>query len=174
MSSITVKTVNSIEEWLQCQQIRAAAFLITEPYEEEFDGKDLEMVTHLLAHLNGLPVACMRLTLYSPKNGGTIHWGRLAMMPNTISKARLRVLNSIADFAAEYSDKCGYNKCIGEVTDERLLKFWKRRGFIPTNEKSVCCGGRHYKKIARKKAIVPFIARNKVGNANDRRSDAMQ
>lgn len=149
MSDLSITKAISIEHWLQCQQIRAAAFLQTEPYNEEFDDKDFCMVTHILAVLNGIPAACMRLRLHSLKNGGTLHWGRLAILPTVESRKRLAILNSIADYAEEYSDRNGFAKSIGEVTDKRLLKFWGRRGFILSGEDLKRYGDRLYTPLVR-------------------------
>ncbi len=151
MNNIIVTTVGSISEWLQCQQVRATAFLPTEPYHEEFDNKDFELVTHLLAVYMNTPAACMRLRFISPDHGGTIHWGRLAMMPNIQSKVRLATLNAIADYAEEYSQIRGFNRIIGEVSDKRLMKFWNRRGFSLTGEQPVDYGERQFWPMAKQK-----------------------
>lgn len=149
MNEILISPASNIESWLHCQQIRSAAFLTTEPYEEEFDGKDFEMVTHLLATLNDIPVACMRLTIQSIDNGGTINWQRLALMPNIASRNRLAILNAIANYAEEYSFQMGFKKIISEVANKSLIKFWVRRGFFLTGEPPSYYGGKEYAHLAK-------------------------
>ncbi|WP_085908732.1 hypothetical protein [Kiloniella majae] len=141
MTDIKITIVETMNEWIQCQQIRSTAFLPTESYHEEFDNRDFELVTHLLG-LNGkTPIACMRLRYFSSE---TIHWGRLALMPNLMSKHRLKTLHAITNFAAFYSENMGFKRIIGEVSDERLIKFWKKRGFNLTGEAPKIFGGREY------------------------------
>ncbi|WP_218048640.1 GNAT family N-acetyltransferase, partial [Curvivirga aplysinae] len=130
-------------DWLQCQQLRAAAFLPTEPYEEEFDNKDFCMVIHLLAKDNDMPVACMRLSLVSVENGGSIHWGRLATLPSS-AKSRLSALNAITDFAQEYCINFGFKKIIGEVSDERLIRYWEKKGFLLSGQPPIWYGDRAF------------------------------
>ncbi|WP_420549194.1 hypothetical protein [Curvivirga sp.] len=146
MSHIDVSIVNTVEEWLQCQQLRAVAFLPTEPYDEEFDGKEFEMVIHLLAKNAGVPVACMRLRLVSIENGGSIHWGRLATLP-TSSKDRLSALNAILDFAEQYCKTIGFKKYTAEVADDRLIRYMEKRGFHRSSEPPIWFGKRPFKPI---------------------------
>ncbi|KLN59020.1 hypothetical protein WH96_19800 [Kiloniella spongiae] len=141
MSKLDITVVSSIDEWVQCQHIRSSAFLSTEPYREEFDGKDFELVTHILAIQDTVPVACMRLR-YACEN--TIHGGRLALMPNLEPRNRLRTLNAIATYADSYCVKMGFSRILGEVADRRLIKFWLRRGFQLTGGKPIEFGDRQF------------------------------
>lgn len=143
-NDISVHSVNSIEDWLQCQQIRAAVFLNTEPYNEEFDGKEFELVVHLLAKYQGMPAACMRLRLVSLHKGGEIHWGRLATLPTTTSKAKVGILNAITRCAESYCTKVGIRKITGEVADKRLVRYWERKGFYLSDAASIWYGDREF------------------------------
>ena len=164
MSEIKIAVAKSLNELIQCQHIRSAAFLTTEPYEEEFDGRDLEMVAHILAVHNHSPIACMRLSHVTSQNGGVIHWGRLAIIPTLTNKLRLKTLNTVANYVDNYSVDKGFNKFIGEVADERLLKFWEKRGFQLTNEKPVTYGKRLFRKV--EKLVSPEYAGLRVQDAN--------
>ncbi|WP_120496192.1 hypothetical protein [Kiloniella sp. EL199] len=141
MSKLDVIVVSSLDEWVQCQHVRSSAFLPTEPYSEEFDGRDFELVTHILAIQNTVPVACMRLR-YTCAN--TIHGGRLALMPNLEPRNRLKTLNAIATFADNYCMKMGFTRILGEVADQRLIKFWIRRGFRLTGDQPIEFGNRQF------------------------------
>lgn len=141
MSDIEIVVVKTVNQWLQCQQVRSSAFLGTEPYHEEFDDNDLEMVTHILALSGEDPVACMRLRCIQ---SDTIHWGRLAILPNMPGKDRVKTLLSITSFVEAYSSSMKFKRIIGEVSDERLMSFWRKRGFTLTGGSPVVFGKREY------------------------------
>lgn len=141
MSEINITIAKSFADIIMCHHIRAVTFLQTEPYFEEFDNKDFEMATHIIAKSENIPVACMRLSLV-PNN--TIHWGRLAILPSISGKDRMKTLFSMTAFVEEYSQKKRFNKIIGEVADKRLMKFWMKKGFSLTGDKPLIFGEKEY------------------------------
>ncbi len=174
MNNMKVSIVNSIDQLVKCQHIRSVAFLSTEPYEEEFDGKDMEMVAHVLVTDNNIPIACMRLRHITSEEGGTIHWGRLAMVPTLPGKLRVVTLNLIAKYVDNYSLKKGFHRAIGEVADKRLMKFWNKRGFQLTGDGPIIYGAREFWPIEKflGKTIEALEIKDK--NANFRTSQRLQ
>lgn len=170
MTEINLSIVNTLSNLIKCQHIRAVAFLPTEPYEEEFDDKDFEMAVHILATHENTPVACMRLNYESPNDGGTIHWGRLAITPTLESKLKVMALTRIAKYVDDYTIKMGFRKATGEVADKKLLKFWEKRGFQLTGEKPIVFGSRFFYKV--EKVFEPLLdnSRNRYLHANNARS----
>ncbi|WP_085900827.1 hypothetical protein [Kiloniella majae] len=174
MTNIRVSTVSTIDQLVKCQHIRSVAFLSTEPYEEEFDGKDLEMVAHVLVTENDNPIACMRLRHVTSEDGGTIHWGRLAMAPTLPGKLRMVTLNLIAKYVDNYSLKKGFHRAIGEVADKRLMKFWNKRGFQLTGDNPIIYGSREFWPIEKIFGKTAKALEIKDGNVNFRTSQQLQ
>lgn len=143
---IAVKIVQSIDELVTCQVIRSAAFLGRgEPYAEEYDGNDLVSATHLLAVRGREPLGTMRIRIITTCQGGVAAWERLAILP--AARGSLRVLGALADMAKAYTAFKGIKSVEGAVEDERLLRFWKRYGFVETGDPCLVYNNVEYRRI---------------------------
>lgn len=144
---VEVRLASTLDELVKCMNLRAAAFIGREgePYHEEFDGNDLATATHLLALDNGVPVGTMRVRILEAPEGGVATWQRFASTP----KGRLasKVLMALAEAARDYTIYKGVGCVVGEVADERLLRFWQRFGFRRVNEPPVYYNGVAYHPI---------------------------
>ena len=138
--------MQSIDELITCQVIRSAAFLGRgEPYAEEFDGNDLISATHLLATRGREPLGTMRIRIITTSQGGIAAWERLAILP--AARGSVRVLSALADMAKAYTAFKGIQAVEGAVEDDRLLRFWKRYGFVETGDPPLVYNNTEYRRI---------------------------
>lgn len=144
--SVQIRIVSTIDELVTCQVIRSAAFLGRgEPYEEEFDGNDLISATHLLATRGRQPIGTMRIRIITTSPIGIAAWERLAILPN--ARGSSKVLTGLAEMAKAYTAFKGIQTVEGAVEDDRLLRFWKRYGFVETGDKPLVYNGLEYRRI---------------------------
>ena len=144
---IEVRLVTTIDELMQCFSVRSAAFIgrESEPYAEEFDGNDVSGAAHLLALDGGVPVGTMRVRILASGDGGVATWQRFASVPS--GKVGMKVLRALAEAAADYTRFKQVDRVVGEVADERLIRFWERFGFRRTDDPPAVYNGVPYQRI---------------------------
>jgi len=125
-----VKVVRSSEEMMRVVAVRAIVFIAGQncPYDEEFDGNDFAGSTHLLAEMEGEPVATVRLRFFS----GFCHMGRLAVLPQARGAG---VARAIVEEAMNLSALKGYDTLYAQA-QKRLVPFWRQFGFVPMERMS--------------------------------------
>lgn len=144
---LEIRLVTTMDELMQCFAVRSAAFLGREgePYAEEFDGNDMSGAAHLLALEKGVPVGTMRVRILSSGDGGVATWQRFASVPS--GKLAMKVLRALAEAAADYTRYKQVDRVVGEVADERLIRFWERFGFRRVDAPPVVYNGVRYQRI---------------------------
>lgn len=123
---ITVKVAQSIEEMMQAFAVRAAVFMSEQncPYAEEFDGNDFS-ATQIICLVGEEPAATMRVRYFA----GFAKPERLAVRREFRKSG---VAAEIIEFAVELCRRKGYQKLYGHA-QARLVPFWERFGFKPTD-----------------------------------------
>jgi hypothetical protein len=76
---------------------------------------------------------------------GTAVWERFAILP--VAGRSIRILNLLADYAREYTVFKGCHTVLGGVSDPRLMRFWKKRGFVETGRPPVSYNGTDYLQV---------------------------
>lgn len=94
------------------------------PLDEEFDGNDLTGATHVLAELDGEPVATMRLRWFAD----------FVKVERVLVKYEHRGNNSevardLIEFALDLARRRGYRRALA-YAQVRLGAFWRRMGFV--------------------------------------------
>lgn len=120
--SLTVDIARTLDDLMQVMAVRALVYVGGQacPYGEEFDGNDFAAATHLIARLNGEPVAVMRIRWFP----GFAKFERVAVRAEHRGGSIVRQLvNAGFDHAASK----GYRKVLGHI-QARLLPFWERSG----------------------------------------------
>lgn len=99
--------------------LRAAVFMTEQdcPFVEEFDGNDLT-ATHLLATMNGEPIATLRLRWFA--GFGKVE--RVCVMPRYRGSTVVRVLLA---YGFELSARKGYVHMVAQI-QKRLWPVWSR------------------------------------------------
>ena len=111
---------------MQAFIVRAAVFLGEQrcPYAEEFDGNDFT-ATQILGPIDDEPVATMRIRYFSDFAKPE----RLAVRQEF---RKSRIAFDVVRFGLKLCREKGYRKLYGH-SQHRLVPFWRRFGFRPTN-----------------------------------------
>lgn len=130
--AVTVRPVRTLDDLNRAFSIRTAVYMCEQacPYDEEFDGNDLN-ATHLIAELDGEPVATLRMRWFA----GFAKLERVSILPKARHKSVVQVLIA---HGFEVAARKGYTHMIAQI-QSRLWPMWSnvmdcelrpgRRGF---------------------------------------------
>ena len=114
-----IEVVRSFDAYQKVVAVRTLTFLGEQdcPYEEEFDGNDM-CACHLLAHLNGQPIATLRLRWFS--GFGKIE--RVCVLEAHRSSGVIKVLLAAA---CELAARKGFRRMTAQI-QARLWPLWSK------------------------------------------------
>lgn len=114
-----VSMVRTLDEYQKAMAIRALTYLGEQdcPYDEEYDGNDL-CASHVLAYLNGQPIATLRLRWFS--GFGKIE--RVSVLPPYRGSGVVKVMLAAA---MEVSARKGYRRMLAQI-QTRLWPLWSK------------------------------------------------
>ncbi len=114
-----VSMVRTLDDYQKAMAIRALTYLGEQdcPYDEEYDGNDL-CASHVLAYLNGLPIATLRLRWFS--GFGKIE--RVSVLPPYRGSGVVKVMLAAA---MEVSARKGYRRMLAQI-QTRLWPLWSK------------------------------------------------
>ena len=127
-SDVTIKLASTSDELMQCFALRAAVYMGEQhcPYREEFDGNDYS-ASHLILHVKGEPVACMRLRWFE----GFVKFERAVFLRRYRS---MGLFLPFLSWAKEFARKKGYPKVVLH-SQHRLWKVMQRGGYRKLDDK---------------------------------------
>lgn len=114
-----VSMVRTLDDYQKAMAIRALTYLGEQdcPYDEEYDGNDL-CASHVLAYLNGQPIATLRLRWFS--GFGKIE--RVSVLPPYRGSGVVKVMLAAA---MEVSARKGYRRMLAQI-QTRLWPLWSK------------------------------------------------
>lgn len=114
-----VSMVRTLDDYQKAMAIRAPTYLGEQdcPYDEEYDGNDL-CASHVLAYLNGQPIATLRLRWFS--GFGKIE--RVSVLPPYRGSGVVKVMLAAA---MEVSARKGYRRMLAQI-QTRLWPLWSK------------------------------------------------
>jgi predicted GNAT family N-acyltransferase len=120
---VRVRVARDLPDLMRVFALRAIVYMAEQvcPYDEEFDGNDFAGATHLLAEIDGEPVATLRLRWFAD----FVKVERVAVKSDHRGGA---VVKSLFGEAVRLAAKRGYTRAIGHI-QARLAPFWRRMGF---------------------------------------------
>jgi predicted GNAT family N-acyltransferase len=120
---VRVRVARDLNDLLRVFALRAVIYMAEQvcPYEEEFDGNDFTASTHLLAEIDGEPVATLRLRWFAD----FVKVERVAVKCEHRGGA---VVRSLFGEGIRLSSRRGYTRAIAHI-QARLAPFWRRMGF---------------------------------------------
>lgn len=124
-SAITFDVARDLDALMRVFALRAVVFSGEQncPHDEEFDGNDLTATTHILAEIDGEPVATMRLRWFAD----------FVKVERVLVKHQHRgadslIASRLLDFGLELARRRGYRRALA-YAQVRLKGFWRRMGF---------------------------------------------
>jgi predicted GNAT family N-acyltransferase len=120
---VRVRVARDLNDLLRVFALRAVVYMAGQicPFDEEFDGNDFAAATHLLAEIDGEPVATMRLRWFAD----FVKVERVAVKPEHRGGP---VVRSLFGEGVRLASRRGYLRAIGHI-QARLAPFWRRMGF---------------------------------------------
>ena len=117
-SGVKVRAVRSLDDLQRAFAVRTAVYMCEQgcPYDEEFDGNDFN-ATHLIAELDGEPVATLRMRWFA----GFAKLERVCILPKARKKSVVHVLVA---HGFEIASRKGYTHMIAQI-QTRLWPMWK-------------------------------------------------
>ena len=114
---VKVKPVRTLDDLGRAFSIRTAVYMCEQacPYDEEFDGNDLN-ATHLVAELDGEPVATLRMRWFAD----FAKLERVSILPKA---RRQSVVHVLVAHAFEIAARKGYSRMIAQI-QSRLWPMW--------------------------------------------------
>jgi predicted GNAT family N-acyltransferase len=121
---VRVRVARDLPDLMRVFALRAIVYMAEQvcPYDEEFDGNDFAGATHLLAEIDGEPVATLRLRWFAD----FVKVERVAVKAGHRGGA---VVKSLFGVGVRLAGKRGYTLAIGHI-QARLAPFWRRMGFF--------------------------------------------
>ena len=121
---VRVRVARDLPDLMRVFALRAIVYMAEQvcPYDEEFDGNDFAGATHLLAEIDGEPVATLRLRWFAD----FVKVERVAVKAEHRGGA---VVKSLFGEGVRLAGKRGYTRAIGHI-QARLAPFWRRMGFF--------------------------------------------
>ncbi|MEM8633454.1 MAG: GNAT family N-acetyltransferase [Pseudomonadota bacterium] len=119
LKDVRVELVRTFDQFQHAATVRSIAYIAGQscPFEEEFDGNDFS-ASHLVAYLQGQPVATIRMRWFA----GFAKLERLCVVQGLREKGVAKV---IIAYALELAAKKGYQTVIAQI-QSRLWEFWNR------------------------------------------------
>ncbi len=121
-SKVTIKIVNSFEEFLQITAIRSVVYVGEErcPVSEEFDGNDFSS-THVLAKVAGEPAGALRIRYFA-------EFAKIERLAVRSKFRRLAIASDIVPYAIALCRTMGYATLYILARKDKVT-FWSRFGF---------------------------------------------
>lgn len=115
--AVTVRPVRTLDDLNRAFSIRTAVYMCEQscPYDEEFDGNDLN-ATHLIAELDGEPVATLRMRWFAE----FAKLERVSILPKARHKSVVQVLIA---HGFEIASRKGYTHMTAQI-QSRLWPMW--------------------------------------------------
>ena len=119
IDNFDIEVVRSFDAYQKVVAVRTLTFLGEQdcPYEEEFDGNDL-CACHLLAHLNGQPIATLRLRWFAG-------FGKIERVCVLEAHRNSGVIKVLLAAACELSARKGFRRTTAQI-QARLWPLWSK------------------------------------------------
>lgn len=117
-STVQVRPVRTLDDLHRAFSIRTAVYMCEQdcPFDEEFDGNDLN-ATHLIAELDGEPVATLRMRWFAD----FAKLERVCILPKARRKSVVQILVA---HGFEIAARKGYRHMIAQI-QTRLWPMWQ-------------------------------------------------
>ncbi|PSC04336.1 GNAT family N-acetyltransferase [Alsobacter soli] len=120
----SIRIARTMADMMHVVSIRSSVYMAEQdcPYDEEFDGNDL-CGAHLIASLDGEPIACLRARFFAD-------FAKLERLAVRAQYRKSTVAFELVRAGIELCRRKGYRRIYGHAQD-RLVPFWKRFGARP-------------------------------------------
>lgn len=129
ISRFKVAIATATLEVEQAFAIRAAVFMAEQecPFAEEFDGND-HTASHVVGYVDGEPAATLRIRYFAD----FVKIERMAVLPRYRGTL---IAHEVVEVAINFCREKGYARIYGHA-QKRLLNFWGRFGYRPTEPRN--------------------------------------
>lgn len=127
---VEIQIARDLNDLMQVFAVRTLVYMAEQacPFDEEFDGNDFTAATHLIARIDGQPIATLRLRWFAD----FVKVERVA-----VAKAHRggEVVRLLFGAGVELARKRGYKRALGYI-QAHLEPFWRRLGFYARQDRA--------------------------------------